>query len=115
VKLFTALASTIVVAAAIFSAPILHYSTQESITFTVQHRERVQSDKNSRYMVWATFADDTTEVLENTDTFWGLKFNSADLYGRMQINSTCQATVTGLRIPVFSMNRNILSVSCVAQ
>jgi hypothetical protein len=95
--------------------PIAYFVFKDTVHFTVEHRERVaDSSGSSRYMIWGT-VDGQTEVFENVDSWLALKFNSADQYGLMREGFTCDATVTGLRIPFLSMNRNILDVSCEQQ
>jgi hypothetical protein len=105
------------VAGLVAITPIVHFSTMDTVTFTVDHRERVISRDNegktsARYMIWAEYANGNTEVFENTDSLLSLKFNSADLYGRMRDGYLCHATVNGYRIPFMSMNRNILDAQC---
>jgi len=100
---------------AFFTWPIVaHFAFQESVQFTVEHRERVTDGNNSsRYMIWGNM-NGTTEVFENVDSWLALKFSSADFYGKMTEGAVCDATVTGLRIPFLSMNRNIIAVECRA-
>jgi len=99
------------------ATPVLHYTTMDTATFTVDHRERVTSrtsegNSSARYMVWAQYENGTSEVFENTDSLLSLKFNSADLQGLMKEGSVCQATVNGFRFPFLSMNRNIIDAEC---
>ncbi len=100
-----------------FISPIIHFSTMENVSFTVEHRERVlisgsNGQTESRYMVWAQMRGGGSEVFQNTDSFLSLKFNSADFYGRMVPGKNCDATVNGFRVPFLSWNRNIISVNC---
>ena len=101
----------ILVVALLSTNIIIHFTTQEEVRFTVEHRERVVTGDNSRYMIWGNLGN-RTEVFENVDSTLALKFNSADLYGEMLPGRECVATVNGFRIPWASMNRNILDVSC---
>jgi len=97
----------------LIAGPVIHFTTMEQTSFEVEGRERIlDSDGTSRYMVWALMNDDRVEVMENTDSILSLKFNSADLYGEMQIGAVCEATVNGFRVPFLSMNRNIIEVAC---
>lgn len=86
---------------------ITTYATKETVSLTVQSKERITDGSNSKYLV---FTDG--EVFENTDNWWVLKFNSSDVYGQLREGATCQAVVSGWRIPFFSSYRNILSVTC---
>jgi hypothetical protein len=104
----------VAVTALLFSAMLaIHFGTKQTVEFTVQHRERVaQSDgSGSVYMIWA-HTNNGTEVFKNTDSVLDLKFNSADVYGRMAPGAQCTAVVNGFRVPVLSMNRNILQADC---
>jgi hypothetical protein len=101
----------------LFGNVFFHFSTKDTVSFVVEHRERVVSrgsdgNSTSRYMIWAQLPNGNTEVFENTDSFLSFKFNSADLYGRMQPGRNCDATVNGFRLPLMSLNRNILDVTC---
>jgi hypothetical protein len=89
-----------------------NHMTQDDVTFTVNHKERVNLSKDdSRYMVWATKADGQKEVFEDTDSWSFMKFNSADVYGNLQDGKTYKAHVAGVRVPFLSWNRNIISVT----
>lgn len=101
------------------SSVIVHFATQDTVSFRVDHRERVisrnsEGNTSARYMIWGE-TEQGIEVFENTDSWLALKFNSADLYGRMAVGAVCDATVTGFRVPLLSWNRNILAVECVRQ
>jgi hypothetical protein len=106
----------VVILGILFANVAIHFGTQESVTFKVEHRERVisrdsEGKTTARYMVWAV-TEAGSEVFENTDSVLALKFNSADLYGAMTVGKTCDATVTGFRVPFLSMNRNIIAAEC---
>jgi hypothetical protein len=104
----------VLVVAVLFSGVILHFATKSTVVFTVEHRERVLNSNRdgSRYMIWGE-TNGTVEVFENTDSVLALKWNSADVYGMMSVGAVCEATVTGIRVPMLSWNRNILRANCV--
>lgn len=90
----------------------VHYGTQATVTATVTDKERiVERDSDggiqSKYLV---FTD--KETFENTDSLWALKFNSSDLYGKLQEGQTCEFDVVGFRVSWMSMYRNILDARC---
>lgn len=92
---------------------VMHFMTMTQVNqLVIQDKERVVtgvgSAQESKYLI---FTD--AETFENTDSLLALKFNSSDVYGAIQIGTTCSFTVTGFRIPFFSMYRNILSADCV--
>jgi hypothetical protein len=112
-------AAVVLVVALMSASVIVHFATQETVTFRVDHRERVisrdsEGRTSARYMVWGE-TEQGIEVFENTDSLLALKWNSADLYGAMAVGAVCEATVTGFRVPLLSWNRNILSANCVRQ
>lgn len=91
-----------------FNKPIRHFVFKDTVTsVVVTEKERVSSGDSSRFMVWTK-----DEVFENTDSFWGWKFNSADIHGKMPVGEACDFEVTGWRVPFLSWNRNILSANC---
>ncbi|MEI2420654.1 hypothetical protein V6O07_10305, partial [Arthrospira platensis SPKY2] len=91
---------------------VIHHTTKDEVRqVLIQDKERVISKSGdqttSKYLI---FTD--REVFENTDTVWGLKWNSSDVYGKIQRGQICDFEVTGFRIPFMSVYRNILSASC---
>jgi hypothetical protein len=96
----------------IIASPIVHYSTMETVeAVKVTEKERVTQNSGetmtSKYLI---FTD--RETFENSDSLFGWKFNSSDMYGKIQRNQVCTFTVTGFRVPFLSMYRNILEASC---
>lgn len=82
--------------------------TKDTATFTVTGKERVTStdgDQISSY--YLIFTDN--ETFKNVDDPVFLKFNSSDLYGKLQIGETYRAEVRGFRVPFLSEYRNIIS------
>ena len=61
----------------------------------------------SKYLVFTTDG----EVYEITDTILRWRFNSSNLYGKLQVGKTYKITVNGFRIPLFSEYRNILKAT----
>ena len=62
---------------------------------------------DSKYLVFTTDG----EVYEITDTILRWRFNSSNLYGKLQVGKTYKITVNGFRIPLFSEYRNILKAT----
>lgn len=85
--------------------PLFQYATQDEVTFTVEKTERVLYGESSRYLI---FTKD--ETFENTDSIAFFKFNSSDIYGRIDEGKSYQATVVGRRVPFLSWYRNIISI-----
>lgn len=86
----------------------IHFSTLETVTnVKILDKERIVDSKTSKYLIFAE-----SETFENVDSFWAFKYNSSDIYGRISRGDICTVTVTGFRVPFFSMYRNILSAKC---
>jgi len=49
-------------------------------------------------------------ILQNRDSWWWGKFDSADVQYRMEVGKEYRLTVTGWRIPLLSMFQNIVKV-----
>jgi hypothetical protein len=96
---------TLIAVLAVGASLPVYMGTKDTVTITVQDKERVNQGESSRYLV---FTD--SEVFENTDTLLFGKFNSSDIYGRMEEGRTYEAEVVGWRIPILSAHRNILTV-----
>lgn len=98
----------------LFSLPaIKHNTTQELVrNVTVTGKERItetdgEGRASSKYLI---FTD--RETFENTDSFWGWKFNSSDVYGKIEKGYVCDFRVVGWRVQFLSAYRNILQASC---
>lgn len=85
---------------------IYQNATQDQVTFSVNEKERVNTANSGKYLV---FTDG--ETFECTDAWFVGKFDSSDMYGRIESGKTYNATVYGWRIPLFSMYRNIISLT----
>lgn len=104
----TVAAVVFLIVAFLTSTVWLHFATMTTVTAEIIKTERViGADKSSKYLV---FAKD--ETFENVDSWLALKFNSSDVYGRIASGQTCELVVTGFRMPIFSMYRNILTANC---
>ncbi|PZD72314.1 hypothetical protein C1752_03901 [Acaryochloris thomasi RCC1774] len=85
--------------------PIFQHATQDDVTFTIDKAERVLDGRSSRYLI---FTKD--ETFENTDSIAFFKFDSSDIYGRIDEGKTYRAKVSGARMPLFSSYRNIIEI-----
>ena len=83
-------------------------STAETITITVHDKERVAYSESSEYLVFTN-----SEVFSCSDSYYFGKFNSADVYGRLQQGARYKVKVAGWRVPFLSMHRNIISAKRV--
>jgi hypothetical protein len=86
----------------------LHLET--GVTFTVTGKECVKGDKSSTYLV---FTDKTTYEIDDTWIHW--RWDSSDVYGKIQANKTYTADLQGYRIPFLSMYPNIINPKVVKE
>lgn len=75
---------------------------------TVVHKERVNKQESSKYLI---FTDKGT--YSNADALFHGKFNSSDIYGRIQIGERYRLTSYGWRIGVTSTYPNIIDATMV--
>ncbi len=91
------------------------YGTRDEVKCVLVDKERVvtrgaKGGVESKYLI---FCED--ETLENSDSLLYLKFNSSDVYGELKRNEVYFLSVYGLRIPILSMYRNIISINSVVE
>lgn len=82
---------------------------------TITDKERDNANDDNRYLIYAELEDGSTLVMENTDSFIRLKFNSSDLYGDLKVGETYKFRVVGYRYPFLSMYENIISYELVEE
>lgn len=66
-------------------------------------------DQGNTFLVLKNISNGKTEVFENEDSLLFWKFNSTDFVKDIKPGVIYHFKVNGLRIPIFSMYRNILS------
>lgn len=84
------------------------FASEDNVTFTVKKLERItESDADgkttSKYLVYTD-----KEVFKNTDAPLHGKFNSSDLYAKLDEGKTYVCKVNGIRVAFFSSYRNLL-------
>jgi len=85
---------------------ITAFNHTRSVHVLVQDKERVcDAQRSCKYLI---FTDKGT--FENTDSLLRGKFDSSDVYGRIQKGQQYDFTAQGFRQPVFSMYPNIIEV-----
>ena len=89
---------------------VLSWTTGRTLTIMVDRAERINKGSDSFYLVWGKTPDGQEEAFSVRDDWWRLHFNSSDTYGQLTVGKTFEVTVTGFRIPFFSMYRNIFWV-----
>lgn len=80
------------------------YAKTSEETFRITGKESVSTDDNGHeYRVYTTAG-----TFKVTDSIVHPRFNSADVYGRLEAGQTYTCEVYGYRIPLFSSFKNIL-------
>ncbi len=97
------IAASIVILGVLIFSGIGNYLNEQEITIVVKHKERVISEETSKYLVWSE-----DETFENRDSLIKGKFNSSDLYGKLEKDHTYKCKVYGWRVQFFSWYRNII-------
>jgi len=89
---------------------VAYRSSAQVVTITVKSKERITqgSGKNAKqkYLIWTNEG----EVFEDTDTITFGKFDSSDIYGRLEIGKSYKVRVAGWRMPALSSYRNIVEI-----
>jgi len=87
-----------------------NYGTSEYVDVVVKDKERVCEGSGSmmscRYLI---FTD--SEVFENVDSWWHFKFNSSDIYAKLNKGKKAKIKVYGYRVPFLSWYRNITKIN----
>jgi len=84
--------------------------SQSTYTAEVTEKEVQRNGDDSKYLIFIESDEGGTKVLENTDELVTLKFNSSDIYGKVEIGETYTFDTIGWRIPFLSMYENIVDV-----
>lgn len=76
----------------------------DTVTYTVTDKVRTGGE-SSKYLIFSE-----SETFQNTDSWLDFKFNSSDFYGKIKVGKTYTSKVRGMRIPLFSAYRNIVTL-----
>lgn len=80
--------------------------SEDTVDITVMSKERIVKGDSSKYLVWA----DNGEVYANEDSFFFWKWNSSDLYGKLEKGKRYRITKCGWRVRFLSMYENMIDV-----
>lgn len=95
----------IVIIVFVVIVPLFIKSTDEIVIVKIIDKERVTKQNSSKYLIYTE-----DEVFENTDTILFLKFNSSDVYSKLDKDKEYELLVYGWRIPLISWYRNIVEI-----
>lgn len=79
------------------------YTSNEEIEITVKDKYIKNGKDNGKYLV----VDEEDNTYEITDMLFKGKFNSTDIYNRLEIGKTYKVKISGHRIRFLSMYQNI--------
>ena len=96
----------IIIVALVSSILIYNYGTKETFTGKLV---QTYVDRGNTFFVFQK-NDGTKESFENEDTIFFLKFNSRDFLTNTETGKTYEVTTNGWRIPILSINRNIINI-----
>jgi hypothetical protein len=97
----------IIGAGCFFLAP---HCSKDTYTAKVTEKERIVDGDDSKYLVYTKLQDGKVRVFENTDSTLEWKFNSSDVYARIEKGKTYEFDTYGWRIPFMSLYENIIDL-----
>lgn len=94
----------------VFIVNIVVFNFWESnITATVTDKEMT----NNHNFIYITTADGEEKVLDNQNILFRFKFNSAEIYGDLEVGSTYEFSIVGMRSQFLGMYENIIGYTLV--
>lgn len=82
---------------------------ESNITATVTDKEMT----NNHNFIYITTADGEEKVLDNQNILFRFKFNSAEIYGDLEVGSTYEFSIVGMRSQFFGIYENIVGYTLV--
>lgn len=99
--------------ASLIGSVAVHYTTQEWVTVTIWDKEREGRSDGDGGTTYTYMVHTEQESFTNSDSVLAFKFNSTDVQRQLREGQEYRLLVTGFRIPVLSMYRNILDYQAV--
>lgn len=93
----------------LFYCITIDYWNKENIEITVKEKYIKRNGESDLYLV----ATEEGETYKITDLLFKGKFNSSDIYNELDIGKKYKVEITGVRIPIFSMYKNLNKVEPV--
>lgn len=81
------------------------YNTGKSYEVTITDK----GIKDSKYMVFTKDEDENVYPFEVADNLFYFRWDSSDMYGKIEIGNTYKIKTIGWRVPLFSWYENIVS------
>lgn len=79
-----------------------------TVTFTVNRLDDQGGGSKHKYLVFTDHG-----VYQDTDNLFHGKFDSSDLFAKLQVGRRYTCTYTGFRVPIFSSYRNLIGCQAV--
>ncbi len=98
----------IVVISIFFIYNIAYAFTSGNETITIKEKWVKYKNQDAKYLVSST--DD--QVFQITDTWVRWRFDSSNLYAKLEVNNTYHIKTQGWRFPLLSDYKNILEADC---
>lgn len=86
-------------------------TNHHAVVATITEKERVVDGDSSKYLIFTKTQDGDVLVLQNTDSFINAKFNSSDLYAKLEVGKTYTFDLVGYRVQFFSWYENIVNAT----
>lgn len=106
------IASIVIIVCGIGFFCTIEYQNEQTITCEVKDKwiKRPKGNNNELYLV--NCGGNTYKV---SDLLWKGKFDSADIYGNLEVGKEYEITVSGYRMGYFNMYQNINSYKEIKQ
>lgn len=108
IGIFIAFAIVTVVGGVIFS--IAANCNEQTYVTTVTDKDVKNYNNSSKYLVFTKTDEGETRVFSVEDSLLRFRWNSSDVYGKIEVGKTYQFTTVGFRFEIFSMYENIIDV-----
>lgn len=83
---------------------------ERTVTVTVTDKEVKRTDDKDKYLIYTLDEDGKTQVFEITDSLFKWRWNSSDLYGKIEIGKIYKFTICGYRWRLMSIYPNIYEI-----
>ena len=97
---------------------VLQNANEQIVTVLVKDKMRVSYGHewiSQKYLIYTIDENGEVDVLEDTDSFPHMKFNSSDIYALLESGQTYTLRVVGYRIPLLSKYQNIIEIIGVVE
>lgn len=90
--------------------PINKAVNERTVTVSVTDKNVKRSDDDDKYLIYTLDEDGETQVFEITDSLLKWRWNSSDLYAKIEVGNTYKFTICGYRWRFMSIYPNIYKI-----